>query len=246
MPGKDFLNAFSGTLGSDFLGPEYYYQDKVATPEQLGMSSDGNMGALSRDVKGIINYVELLVEGGGRANLAKKPLGDRFFLKTASKCKDVKTGNEVTRYHYVNNQIDGNIPLPGFNVSTGMKGLIPGVITDTLKLNPLDLLKGFVEGDKPWCKAVKKKVINNKSQEFYETHHVALTDLPNKDLTSSDKKKLAAYKKSASSNDKKAVCDKEGFINIKKILQEDPVPRTYVLSVSLLLVYILYKIMHKK
>lgn len=245
MPGKDFLNAFSGTLGDDFLGPEYYYQDKIASPKKLGMSPKGNMASLGKDVNGIISYVELLVEGGGKANLAGRPLGDRFFLKTASKCKDVKTGNDVTRYHYVNNQIDGNIDLPGFNVSTGMKGLIPGVIADTLKLNPLGLLKGFVEGDKPWCKAVTKKIINNANEEYNTTRHIALTDLPDKDLDDDDRAKLSEYKKKAAANDKNATCE-EGFVNIKKLMKEDPVPRTYVLSVSLLLVYILYKIMNKK
>jgi hypothetical protein len=245
MPGKDFLSAFSGTLGDDFLGPEYYYQDKIASPKKLGMSPKGDMTSLGKDVDGIIAYVELLVEGGGKANLAGKPLGDRFFLKTASKCKDVKTEKDVTRYHYINNQIDGNITLPGFNVSTGMKGLIPGVIADTMKLNPLGLLKGFVEGDKPWCKAVTKKIINNENQEYNGTHHVALTDLPDKDLDEGDRAKLSKYIESASANDKKATCE-EGFVNIKKMLKEDPLPRTYVLSVSLLLVYILYKIMNKK
>ena len=62
-----------------------------------------------RDVEGIIAYVEILVEGGGKANRAGKALGDRFFLKTAAKCKDVNTKKEVDRYHYINNQIDGKI-----------------------------------------------------------------------------------------------------------------------------------------
>ena len=78
-------NAFSGSLGEDILGPKYSYHDKVRNPKELGMSPDGNMGALAKDVKGLIAYVEILVEGGGAANKAGKPLGDRFFLKTASK-----------------------------------------------------------------------------------------------------------------------------------------------------------------
>ena len=67
MPGEEFLNAFSGVLGDDILGPKYNYHTKVKNPKQLGMSSDGNMGALARDVRGLISYVELLVDGGGNA-----------------------------------------------------------------------------------------------------------------------------------------------------------------------------------
>ena len=63
-----------------YLGPDYKYYDEIKTPREMGMSSDGNMGALANDVAGIINYVQLLVTGRGPASKNDgKPLGSRFF-----------------------------------------------------------------------------------------------------------------------------------------------------------------------
>lgn len=251
MPGAEFLNAFSGNSGEDILGPKYRYHTKIKNPKELGMSSEGSMSALSKDVSGLISYVEILVGGAGNANKAGKPLGDKFFLKTASKCKDVKTKKEVARYYYVDNQIDGSIPgltaLTGFK--SGMKGLVIGAMADTFSINPLGLLKGFTEGAKPWCKAVKKKIINDKSEEFYETHHIALSDLKDSELTTSDRAKLSKFTEDMKNNNKDGQCD-ESFTNIKDIkkifTESDPIPKTYVLSVSLLLIYILYKLMRRR
>lgn len=243
----DFLNAFSGKLGSNFLGPKYNYHTKIRSPKELGMSPDGNMGALARDVAGLVSYVEVLVDGGGNANKTGKPLGDKFFLKLPTKCKDVNTGKEVDRYFYVDNQIDGKIPLPGFQVSTGLKGLLPGAVSDVLSLNPSMLLKGFVEGAKPWCKAVTKQVINDRNQRYRKTHHVAISDLDPSELNSRDRAKLAKFKKDAKNNNKDGQCESEGFANIdsfQKVL-DDQLPRTYVFGISLLYIYILYRIMHK-
>ena len=241
MPGAEFLNAFSGNLGENILGPKYEYHTKIKSPKELDMSPDGNMSALAKDVGGIIAYVELLVEGGGKANRAGKPLGDRFFLKTAAKCKDVDTKEDVDRYHYVNNQIDGKINLPGFKLNTGLKGLIPGVIGDITKINPAGLLSGFVEGSKPWCKKVRKKVIDNNNNESYETHHIALSDLKAHELNASDRKKLRNFKKNMKNNDKHAQC-KESFQNL---MNKDQVPNLYITSASLFMIYLLYNLYHK-
>lgn len=241
----DFLNAFSGTLGNDFLGPNYDFHTKIRTPKELGMSPDGNMGALAKDIAGLSGYVEVLVTGKGRANKTGKALGDKFFLKLPSKCKDVKTGKEVTRYHYIDNQIDGNIPLPGFDVNTGLKGLIPGAISDVLSLNPMILLKGFAEGSRPWCKAVTKDIINNNNQTWKETHHIALNDLDPNELNSVDRAKLSKFKNDAKNNNKDGQC--EGFVNVNNFQRviDKEIPRTYIFGVSLLYIYILYRMMHK-
>tara|TARA_B110000967_G_C18829753_1_gene533388 strand:- start:392 stop:1141 length:750 start_codon:yes stop_codon:yes gene_type:complete len=249
MPGAEFLNAFSGTLGDNVLGPKYSYHTKINNPKELGMSPEGKMSALANNVKGLISYVEILVEGGGAANKANMPLGDRFFLKTAAKCKDILTNQVVPRHFYVNNQIDGSIPgltqLTGFK--SGMKGLVIGAMSDMFSINPAGIIKGFVEGGKPWCKAVKKKVINDNSDVSYETHHVALSDLKDSDLTAADKIKINQFKTDMMSNEK-ASC--EGFNNIENIQfllnKGDMVPKTYVLCFSMLLIYLLYKTVDRK
>jgi len=245
MPSIDFLNAFSGTLGGNFLGPKYNYHTKIASPKELGMSPDGNMKALGKDVTGLISYIEVLVDGGGKANKTGRPLGDKFFLKLLTKCKDVNTGKDVDRYFYVDNQIDGNIPLPGFEVSTGLKGLLPGAVSDVLSLDPTMLLKGFVEGAKPWCKAVTKEVINDNNQSFDKTHHVALSDLDPSELNSVDKAKLSKFKKDAANNNKDGQCESFTNINSFQKIIDNELPRTYIFGISLLYIYILYRMMHK-
>ena len=52
----------------EILGPDYQYWKQIRTPKQLGMSSEGSIGAMSRDVAGLIDYTEVLVTGRGRAS----------------------------------------------------------------------------------------------------------------------------------------------------------------------------------
>ena len=94
-----------GAVGieQNMLGPDYKYYKHIRTPGQMGASSDGNMDAMAKDVAGIINYVELLVSGGGPASDTGEPLGARFYVKTAGKCKDVATKKIVPRYIYIDN-----------------------------------------------------------------------------------------------------------------------------------------------
>ena len=66
-------NLFESVMGNlndvqqDLLGPDYQYWKQVKSPSEIGMSGDG-LGALSRDVAGLIDYVEILVAGGGGAS----------------------------------------------------------------------------------------------------------------------------------------------------------------------------------
>ena len=68
------------------LGPDYKYFDYIKTPQEIGMSDEGNLGALADDIGGLINYVELLVTGKTKASATGGPLGDKFFLKTGATC----------------------------------------------------------------------------------------------------------------------------------------------------------------
>ena len=50
-------------LEVEMLGPDYPYYKYISTPSQMGMSPAGNLSATADDVAGLINYVQLLVEG---------------------------------------------------------------------------------------------------------------------------------------------------------------------------------------
>ena len=176
----DALNDAKG-LEEKILGPDYPYWKYIATPAQLGMSAEGGLSATATDVAGLINYVQMLVEGTGPANTGGgKPLGDKFFLKTGGQCKDTATGKLVDRYLYIDNVPDGSIPF--LTAASGIKftefeGLIPGIMEDLAALNPITLFRGFMEGNNPPCTEVTLPTRSSTNVMGSETHHVTTTDL---------------------------------------------------------------------
>tara|TARA_B110000858_G_scaffold115961_1_gene132489 strand:- start:1644 stop:2378 length:735 start_codon:yes stop_codon:yes gene_type:complete len=226
----------------DLLGPSYKYYQKVSTPGQMGMSSEGSLDALVKDASGLINYVELLVSGTGPGSTTGKPLGNQFFLKTGAKCKDVKTGNIETRYAYINNIPTGQIPF----ISSGLgmdfdsfKGLIPAVLQDMEDLNPFDIFKGFLEGATPNCQELTMETtpssINNNASR--QTEFVTLSDIKSMDPCIFS---LNNYVNPVT----KKTC-REAFSNIKT-KRRDPIIQLYLFVISCLGLFILIKFLMKK
>lgn len=232
-----------GQVEENLLGPSYKYYQKVSTPGQMGMSSEGNLGALVKDAAGLINYVELLVSGTGPGSTTGQPLGNQFFLKTGAKCKDIKTGNIETRNLYINNIPTGQIPF----ISSGLgmdfpsfKGLIPAVLQDMEDLNPFDMFKGFLEGSTPACQELTMETtpttINKNASR--QTEFVTVSDIKSMDPCIFS---LNNYVNPVT-NEK---C-KEAFSNMNYSKKNDPVLNLYVLLLSLLGFYILYRALQKK
>jgi len=159
-------------LEESLLGPNYKYYEYINTPADMGMSSNGSISSITKDIAGIIGYVTLLSSGGGRASKVAGPLGNKFFLETGAKCTDKATGELVTRSIYVNNQPDGSIPF----ISSGLgdvnfssfKGLVPGTLSNLSQINPMQMFQAFMSGNNPECQAITMETIdvnNNKSQK---------------------------------------------------------------------------------
>ncbi|NDE11725.1 MAG: hypothetical protein EBZ95_14380, partial [Chitinophagia bacterium] len=49
----------------NLLGPDYPYWKNIKNPSAIGMSDEGSLAAMSRDINGLVQYVEVLVTGGG-------------------------------------------------------------------------------------------------------------------------------------------------------------------------------------
>lgn len=176
------------------LGPDYLYWKRILKPSDMGMSADGNFGALTNDVSGLINYVELLVSGNGGSTTGG-PLGDKFFLKTGGQCTDVASGKKVDRYIYIDNIPNGNIPFISSGLGgtdfTEFEGLIPGVLGDLGKLNPLNLFKSFMMGENPDCMSITLQTVTpvtdanfndtGKDNTGSQTQFVAVADVKNMD-----------------------------------------------------------------
>jgi hypothetical protein len=236
---SDFFSKISKDVTNveqEMLGPDYKYYKHIKTPSQLGVSSKGTMGAMAKDVAGIINYVELLVGGGGRASGTGQPLGPKFYVKTAGKCKDEKTKKIVPRYIYLDNVPTGNIPL--LSAGLGVKfpefrGLLPGVLEDVGALNPMSLFSSFGQGATPLCREVNFPVSGDDRAGHPTSGHVVISEI----------------------NEYNAIKNRaEGFISGNEIFNGEkkkgkkkisPLANIYFTGFGVLLLYLMHQLMRK-
>ena len=229
------------------LGPTYPYYKNVKMPSDIGMSTKGSISALSKDIDGLIDYVEVLVTGKSKASATGGPLGNKFFLKTGAKCaaNDVDgSNNQVDRYIYIDNVPDGNIPF----ISAGMgvnfsdfRGLIPGAMGDLNVLNPFAIMQAFMSGSTPPCQELTMETIDNKNNKSTETHYVTTVDIQNMDpCTFSNGINPVSNKKC-----KETFSNYPPNNNSNIELPEDPIVQLYFLGLSLVGIYIFMRLMEK-
>jgi hypothetical protein len=232
------------------LGPTYEYWKQIKTPPELGMTTDGTLGAMAKDIDGLVQYVEVLVTGQG-ASKTGRPLGNKFFLPTGGKCKDIRSCDgqgadcqlqQVDRYIYVNNVPQGNIPF----ISSGMgqnfsdlKGLIPGAMGNLNVLNPFAILQAFMSGGTPDCSAIKLETVNTDNVSGTETHYVSIVDQQNMDPCSFLDRRNPITGQPC----------KEIFSNMREDLQpalylpDDPMIQVYYAMLGVLGIYIFYRLL---
>jgi hypothetical protein len=131
------------------LGPTYPYYKNIKTPSEIGMSDKGTIQQMTKDIDGLIQYVELLVTGDSNASSTGGPLGNKFFLQTGAKCaaidsctdaNDASTCQNVNRYIYVDNVPVGNI----IGVS-GLRGAYPGETVSFGEMDPFEQITHIFE-----------------------------------------------------------------------------------------------------
>jgi len=171
------------------LGETYPYYANIKSPDKIGMSDKGSLQQMGKNISGLIEYVSLLVSGKSKASATGNPLGNKFFLKVAGKCKaidkcsdpsDYSTCEEVNRYIYVDNVPEGNIPFISYGLDTNFsefRGLIPGTMSNLNVLNPASLLRSFTTGPSPPCQQITMETINSDNIKSNETNYVALIDI---------------------------------------------------------------------
>jgi hypothetical protein len=230
------------------LGPSYPYYKNIKTPSQIGMSDKGTIQQMSKDIDGLIQYVELLVTGKSKASKTGKPLGNKFFLKTGAKClavdkcsnkKDQSTCKQVDRYIYIDNVPAGNIPFisSGLGVNfSEFKGLIPGAMGNLNVLNPFAIMRAFLAGSTPPCQKITMQTINNKNVKSSESHYVTLTDIADMDPCIFKNGKNPITKKK---------CKETFQSEIETIMPDDPLAQAYFSSLGILGLFILYRLMEK-
>lgn len=231
-----------------YLGPDYPYYKNIRSPSQIGMSGEGSLSQLGKDISGLEAYVELLVSGKGKASATGRPLGNKFFLKTGGKCTDVATKEEVDRFIYVNNVPSGNIPF----ISSGMgmnfkdfRGLIPGTISNLNAFNPMEMFQAFLSGSKPDCQSLTMETVDIYNNRSTETNFVTLVDIQNMDACSFDDKKNpvsgAKCQNAFSTMEPSSPSSSSSSFNSNK----DPLTQTYFAILGILSILILHGLMKK-
>jgi len=238
----------------EFLGPAYPYYKNIKLPSQIGMSSDGSLSALGKDINGLIQYVEVLVTGNSQASATGGPLGNKFFLQTGAKCaavetctnkKDTSTCKQVDRYIYVDNVPDGNIPFisQGLGVNfSEFKGLIPGAMGNLNVLNPFNIAQSFLAGSTPLCQELTMQTISVDNVQSSATHYVTTVDIQNMDpCTFSNGVNPVTTKGCVQAFQNRGPVAKDA----SPVLPEDPLAQLYFASLAGIGIYILYKFMDK-
>jgi hypothetical protein len=234
------------------LGPDYPYYKNIKTPKEIGMSDDGTIPQMARNIDGLIQYVEVLVTGNSRASATGGPLGNKFFLQTGAKCaavdkcadpNDPSTCEKTTRYIYVNNVPQGNIPFisSGLGVNfSEFKGLVPGAMGNLNVLNPFGIMRAFLSGSTPPCQEITMQTIDVNNNRSSETHYLTLTDISNMDPCS------FSDRRNPISGDNCRETFKSGVAaHASPVLPDDPLAQIYFLALAGVGIYILNGLMNK-
>jgi len=145
---------------------DFPYKDYIKSPQELGMASRGDVGTLTTDIGGLINYIQVLTEGKGNAIKGGQPLGNRYFFKTGAKCKDVITNEEKERYLYID-----NVP-PGM-----LKGLLPGLVNSITRIKPEKLFDVFSKNPDNSCAAVTLQTIDKDLRKSTDRRYLNKADI---------------------------------------------------------------------
>ena len=234
-------------LEEDVLGPDYNYFKFIKSPDDLDMSPDG--GKIGWNLGKLLEYGKLLATGKSGASTTGQPLGDKFFMRTGAKCKDVDSGKQVTRSLYINNVPDGSVPfvssLMGENFKSA-RGLVPGIISDVGDINPLSIFSAFMMGTNPDCKSIEMPTIDSNNVHSSDTQFLAVSDIKNMN---------ACWFPDGKNPETGNTCVMEGFQNgpntkqKKKVstkMQDDLLIQLFYGSLGLLGLYILMKIVTKR
>ena len=234
------------------LGPTYPYYKNIRTPQEIGMSDKGTIQQMAKNIDGLIQYVELLVTGKGKASASGRPLGNKFFLQTGAKCaatdkctdpNDSSTCEKVDRYIYVNNVPQGNIPFisSGLGVNfSEFKGLIPGAMGNLNVLSPFGIMRSFLSGSNPPCQEITLQTVDINNNRSSETHYLTLSDISNMDPCS------FTDRKNPITGDRCRETFKTGVsAYASPVLPDDPLAQLYFLGLAGVGIYILNGLMNK-
>ena len=239
----------------NFLGEDYDYINAFYNPRDciggtLGpcMGEDGDL--IINNLKGTVSYGSALFleSNPNDPNVVIKttgPLGNKYFIDSDVECT-TPDGDSATRYIFVNNQPSGSLPfLEKLAGEGGMpRGLIPGLMSNVARLNPVKLLSAFSpelgeDGTPAKCKerTVKEIRQNPNGTHRTDTVKVYMTDGDYNDAIADG---LETFSSIYSDNDHPQPDD-----NYSK-MPNDTLMQLYLSTITITGMYILLKFMNKR
>ena len=178
-----YTRLFRTTKAETYTVPTsvYPYSSNIKSPDEMGASGKGNYTALGNDVDALTGYIDILVSGDSKASRTNGPMGNMYFLKTGGTCTakgGSADGATVTRYVYINNVPDGDIPIISGALGTKFteyEGLVPGILEDLGYIDPSVLFQAFSESTD--CTEIKMPVRDNNNDTDTLSYYVSDTDI---------------------------------------------------------------------
>ena len=257
----------------DFFGSGHPYNYCISPADDVLDKSGSRkncdwLGAncIQKNMAGFGKYLNGLFVGNPKKIIDTKcgqKLGNKYILKTNATCIDHLTDEEVDRYIYINN-IENK--FFGMTVEGDNMGILPLSFNKATRVNPVGLFSALIGTSKPKCKKVKLKChILNKYKKLYEgdsdyvnlsvddigkinqsdivtiiednNHPDYASEYSKKETFSNINKNLYNIPNNESNNDNKNYMNNDN----KNLLNE-----SYYFLLALILLYIIYKMIHKK
>ena len=158
----------------------YDYSKFINQPNEIGMSNGSSMNDIGDNIAGLLSYIKILVNGGGKANKTNAPLGPKFFFQTPTNCKDISDNKLKPRSVYLNYVPTGTIPVmlpnvPG--IDSNYTGFLPGILENIGQINPLQIMSNIMTDKGNACMNLKMETVNEKNESKPGSGFVTINDI---------------------------------------------------------------------
>ena len=239
-----------GDLANNFMGVDFDYSNAIHKP--LDSNNGPSMGTRGLDIvnnmKGMIDYGMLLVKQDNsndrkRVQKTRGKLGNQYFINTNTQCNN---GNN--KYIFISNRASGAIP--SLNISGAPTGLIPGMVSNIERIDPVKFFNAVFNETTGECSQVNLKTFKQRPDgttiEDTEIQHMGVEDL-------CGLKEEYFVDKNAYTNIQSTYCGQDGFSNMGNNydgenyynMPDDELMQIYLTTLTLLGLYVTLKIIYK-
>jgi len=229
---------------NNFLGEDFDYIGAFNNPRDCSpgpcMGEGGDK--IMDNLKGTLKYGNALLFHSDSDDLRRVQknsgvLGNKYFINSGVDC-ETPEGDTVSRHIYVDNRPTGNIPFINQLVGDGglPKGLIPGLLSNVERLNPVKLLNALVPevGDAAKCKERTVTEIRQRDNGSTYSEEVKVY------MTDKDYQEVEPF---SSIHDD--IIDEKDVTNYSK-MPDDKLVQLYLSTLTIAGMYIVLKLINKK